>query len=135
MVAIVGMRTLGTGVLVIDDEPAICQGMETLLGDWSCRVVTAASAAEALARLQESRGPIDLIIADYHLQDGPTGRAAIEAVQAVLPAPVPALIITADRTGAGQISARPYPVLSKPVRPLQLRLLITQLLASASPHR
>jgi len=128
----------GTGVLVIDDEPAICQGMETLLGDWSCRVVTAASAAEALARLQESRGPIDLIIADYHLQDGPTGRAAIEAVQAVLPAPVPALIITADRAGAGVISAGPgdpYPVLNKPVRPLQLRLLITHLLASASPSR
>ncbi len=43
----------GVGVLVIDDDPTICQAMATLLGGWSCRVVTAASAAEALARLQD----------------------------------------------------------------------------------
>ncbi len=77
---------------------------------------------------------IDLIIGDYHLADGPTGLAAIEAVQAVLPGPVPALIITADRAGARQLSAGPvdgYPLLSKPVKPLQLRLLVTHLLANA----
>jgi CheY-like chemotaxis protein/anti-sigma regulatory factor (Ser/Thr protein kinase) len=125
----------GARVLVVDDEPEIRQAMEALLGGWSCRVVTAGSAAEALERLDTGRGGPDLIIADYHLGGAATGLEAIGKIQAALRRRVPALLITADhsidlhRAAAG----RGYPLLNKPVKPAQLRSLVTHLLSGACP--
>ena len=124
----------GARVLVVDDEAEIRKAMEVLLGGWSCRVVTAGSATEALERL-DSGGGLDLIIADYHLGGAATGLDAIARIQGVLRRQVPALLITADhsldlrRAAAG----RGYPLLNKPVKPAQLRSLVTHLLSGACP--
>lgn len=129
-----GALPVGAGVLVIDDEPTICLAMATLLGSWSFQVVTASSANEAVERLRDGQHPIDLIIADYHLAEGPSGLTAIARVQAALAAPVPVLIVTADRSSEPQQSGRShgYPLLNKPVKPAQLRALVTHLLAEAA---
>lgn len=129
-----GARLAGTAVLVIDDDTSIAGAMEALLGAWDCKVVSAASSAEALARWRAASSPVDLIIADYHLADGPTGVDAIEAVQRLLPAKVPAMLITADHSGElrRDLELRGYPLLYKPVKPAQLRAMITYLLSSAA---
>ena len=59
-------------VLVVDDEPSICWGFETLLGPQGYRVLTASSAEEAL-RLADVQ-PIDLVLLDVRLpgEDGLT---------------------------------------------------------------
>lgn len=53
------MRT----VLVVDDEWAVADVLEALLGDEGYRVVTASNGAQALRRLDETRP--DLVIADF----------------------------------------------------------------------
>jgi two-component system, sensor histidine kinase len=127
-----GGLTAGARVLVVDDEVQICQAMAALLGGWACRVVTATSAAEAVKRLEREGAEPDLIIADYHLGGAATGLEAIDTVQAVLRRQVPALLITADDTARlhQAVAARGYPLLTKPVKPAQLRSLVIHLLAA-----
>ena len=130
--AIPGTSLAGTKVLVIDDDPSIGAAMEALLGSWACQVIAATSSAEALARLRVVSSTVDLIIADYHLADGPTGIDAIEVVQGLLPAQVPAMVITANHAGEvlRDLRLRGYPVLNKPVKPAQLRAMLIHLLSS-----
>ncbi|MCW2238832.1 PAS domain-containing hybrid sensor histidine kinase/response regulator [Azospirillum canadense] len=118
----------GALVLCVENEPAIAQAMDTLLTGWSCRVVTAPTAEQALAAL-EGQVP-DLILSDYHLGRGRTGLEALESLHAAFGRPVPAALITADR-GAGlrdSAKAAGIPLLHKPVRPGALRALVNQLL-------
>ena len=44
----------GTTVLCIDNEPAVLDGMETLLSSWGCAVLKAPGLDEALATLETS---------------------------------------------------------------------------------
>jgi CheY-like chemotaxis protein len=56
----------GTTVLVIDNEQAILEGMQALLGHWRMRVMTARDGAEAAPPWP--RPAIGIIVADYHLE-------------------------------------------------------------------
>src|SRR3984885_15267677 len=47
-------QLIGTVVVCIDNEPAILDGMQTLLGGWGCRVLTAENLAQAQAALEGS---------------------------------------------------------------------------------
>ena len=60
----------GLRVLAIDNEPAILDGMRKLLGGWGCAVVSAGSLAEAQAMLKGGAAAPDVMIADYHLDQG-----------------------------------------------------------------
>jgi Na+/proline symporter/signal transduction histidine kinase/CheY-like chemotaxis protein len=115
----------GLGVLCIDNEPAVLEGMRALLAGWGCRVSTAVSAAAALERLGASSEVPDIILADYHL-DGGTGFEAVRAVRAATRAAIPVIIITADHTAEVQRAARQrgYAVLSKPLKAAALRALM-----------
>lgn len=123
----------GLGVLVIDDDPRITAAMETLLMAWDCRVVTATSMAEATARVRGLAESVDVIIADYHLAEGPIGVEAIDSIQALLPERAPAMLITGDRsTGLREEAGRRgYPVLNKPVKPAPLRSMLTHLVTTS----
>jgi Na+/proline symporter/signal transduction histidine kinase/ActR/RegA family two-component response regulator len=117
----------GLTVLVIDNEPSILEGMHALLGGWSCRVITAASLQESLGHLQDTAGRPEVIIADYHLDEG-DGLAAITALRSELAADVLAVLVTADRSLALRNEARRLDihVLNKPVKPAALRALLAQ---------
>jgi len=43
-------------VLVVDNEPAILEGMSKLLGGWGCEVICASSGAQAVAAWREREG-------------------------------------------------------------------------------
>jgi signal transduction histidine kinase/CheY-like chemotaxis protein len=114
-------------VLVIDNEASILEGMSALLEGWGCTVLSARDEQAGLA--QTANGAPDIIIADYHLDDGLTGVSAIGAVRAAAGATIPAIVITADRTLELRdlLAAAGFHVLQKPVKPAQLRALITRL--------
>lgn len=116
-------------VLVIDNEQSILDGMRAVLTGWGCQVLTALDEDGARARADEEPASIDVLLADYHLADGATGDQAVEALRAHLGRPVPAVIITADRTPAlrDALAARGLHVLQKPVKPAQLRALLARL--------
>ena len=125
-----GQAVTGAGVLVIDNEPTVRESMATLLARWGCEVHVAAGEAEALALVAQGVEP-SVILADYHLDDRLTGDRAIAALRRRLARPVPAALITADRSDEllRRMRGQGLPVLNKPVKPNRLRALLTSLLA------
>ncbi|WP_431856001.1 NahK/ErcS family hybrid sensor histidine kinase/response regulator [Azospirillum sp.] len=123
-------RLAGASVLVLDNEPAVLAGMEALLRGWSCRVTSATTGAEALRGLAGLDRPPDLLIADYHLDDGALGVTEVERLRAACGRKLPAIIITANRTAelAAEAQAQGCMLLNKPVRPAQLRALMSGLI-------
>jgi CheY-like chemotaxis protein len=103
--------------------------MRGLLRSWGCSVATATSETAAVAGLSEYERIPDLIISDYQLSDGSNGIQVIERVRRALDAPVPAFLISGDvaperlREAAGS----GYYLLQKPVLPMTLRSVVSQL--------
>ncbi len=117
----------GTTILCIDNEPAILDGMRTLLSGWGCTVLTAGSIKEAQQALNRRKGMPDVVIADYHL-DEEDGLEAITAMRWKIGADTPAILLTADRSPAVRDAAaeKNVHVLNKPLKPAALRALIAQ---------
>jgi len=120
-------RLDGTVVLCIDNERAILDGMETLLGGWGCRTLKALDLTEALAAMDASGLEPDGLLVDYHL-DGGNGVAAIAELRRRLGRQLPAILITADRSLRVREEARAESahLLNKPIKPASLRALIAQ---------
>jgi Na+/proline symporter/CheY-like chemotaxis protein len=116
----------GLRVLCIDNEPAVIEGMSTLLEGWGCEVVAATSLEGALQALVARGRSIDVIVADYHLDQG-TGVEAIAAVRRRFGASIPAIVVTADHSPEVQRSLKELGLsqLRKPVKAGSLRALIT----------
>jgi two-component system, sensor histidine kinase len=129
-----GDALTGRCVVVIDDEPSIREGMHALLAQWGCTSVEAASAAEAIARLDAARLAPELVLADYRLTDNALGSDVVLRLRQRFGAELPALLITGD-TGAARLREAKQSglhVLHKPVRPAQLRALCNYLLTRHS---
>jgi signal transduction histidine kinase/CheY-like chemotaxis protein len=126
-----GVGVGGAEVLVIENEHAVAAAMRALLERWGCRVHLAGSPVEAREAVRIGAASPDLLIADYHLDDGARGFDAIDAVQDEVGAEVPACIVTADLSDAVKAAAgvRGLEVLRKPVKPAELRSLMAYLLA------
>ncbi len=129
-VAVVQRRGIGArAVLVIDNEQSILDGMRAILESWGCRVITAIDEAAARRALAASGDAIDVILADYHLNDGVTGDDAVAGIRRDRARAVPGVIITADRMPdlRDRLVAAGLHVLQKPVKPAQLRALLARL--------
>jgi Na+/proline symporter/CheY-like chemotaxis protein len=123
----------GLCVVVIDNEPRVLDGMQTLLGKWGCDVVAALDAEAAKAGLRDRSVIPDAIIADYHLDVG-DGLDAIGGLRDEFGAELSAILITADRTPEVQHAAdiACTHVLRKPLKPAQLRALLMRARALAA---
>ncbi len=120
----------GKLVAVIDDDPLVLEGMGGLLRSWGYRVVTGEDDDAALAKLAEYDTPPDLIVSDYRLLDGRTGVEVIERLRTELSADIPAFLVSGDidPTLLREARVNGYHMLHKPVEPMTLRALVTQLL-------
>src|SRR5690606_10612436 len=94
----------GLTVLAIDNEPQILDGMTALLTGWQCRVIAARCAREAAAQLLETGETPDVMLVDYHLDDG-NGIDAIVQLRWRFGVAIPAILITADRSRAVRAEA------------------------------
>jgi signal transduction histidine kinase len=121
----------GKLVAVIDNDPEVLEAMAGLLISWGARVVVAASADAALAELIGMDREPDIIIADYHLDDGVKGASAITEIKAEFEGPIPALIVTSDRSTElrEQLEKGGLPLLYKPIQPARLRAALLQSLS------
>ncbi len=118
----------GSIALCIDNEPDILDGMDTLLSSWQCQVLKALSVEDAAAQVNLCNVIPDIILADYHLDDG-TGIEAIQAVRTAFGQDIPAIIITADRSPEVEEKVRDFgglKLLRKPLKPAQLRAIMAQ---------
>ncbi|MGE7370634.1 PAS domain-containing hybrid sensor histidine kinase/response regulator [Neorhizobium sp. NPDC001467] len=123
----------GITVLCIDNDPRILAGMNILISSWGCTVIQAGSVAQAMALVDDvhsaAGAPVpDLVIADYHLDDG-TGIAAILGLRARFDRDIPALVLTADRSQEVRDETKTHGLglQNKPVKPAALRAYIAQI--------
>ncbi len=110
-------------ILVVDDEPLQCGIMKTILEGEGYQVETAASGAEALARMKKS--PADLVLTDLKM----TGMDGIELLAAmprgVVPPPV--ILVTAHGTIDSAVEAvrnGAFDYLTKPLDKTRLLLVV-----------
>ncbi|UVM53426.1 PAS domain-containing protein [Pseudomonas sp. B21-012] len=125
-------RLEGARIWVLDNDAAICAGMRTLLEQWGCEVVTALSEQDLARQVACNRAEADLLIADYHLDNGRNGVDAVAAINAQRPVPLAALMITANYSNElkQQVRERGHTLMHKPVRPMKLKAAISHLLGA-----
>ncbi|GLK92124.1 hybrid sensor histidine kinase/response regulator [Pseudomonas turukhanskensis] len=123
-------RLHGSRVWVLDNDAAICAGMRTLLEGWGCQVVTALSEQDLARQVDNFHADADLLIADYHLDDGHNGVDAVAAINARRGVPLPALMITANYSNELKLHLRElgHTLMHKPVRPMKLKTAMSHLL-------
>lgn len=118
----------GRRLLVLDNELSIRQSMAALLAQWGCQVVTAGDLDDALVAL-DGAAP-ELVLADFHLDQGVTGCDVVRDLRAHFASVIPAVMITADRSEQSRRAMQRLkaPLLNKPVKPGKLRAVLSQLL-------
>jgi Na+/proline symporter/signal transduction histidine kinase len=114
-------------VLCLDNDTAILDGMEMLLGGWGCRVLKAVNIEEAVAAVVQAKVSLDGLLVDYHLGSG-NGIAAIRELRRRFGADLTAILITADRSPHLRQEARAddVQVMNKPLKPAALRAVLSQ---------
>ena len=92
-------RTPMSGALIvcIENDPAILDGMKTLLTAWDAEVIAVADPDAAIAAIEASGGSVTGLLVDYHLDRG-NGVAAIREIRRRFGENIPAILITADRS-------------------------------------
>jgi len=118
----------GKLVVIIDDDALALEGTSGLLRNWGCRVVTAQSVSEALAKL-DGTAP-HLIISDFHLHDDRTGIDAIAELGNAFGGSIPAFLVSGDMSPERlrETQATSHHLLHKPVNPMTLRAIMSRLL-------
>ena len=121
----------GSKILLIENDPSSAEAMAALLEKWGCDVATTISATDAMERICALGEPPDAIIADLHLDSGENGLDAVNAIREQIKIDVPAIIVTADYSTDAEKEAAIYglELLRKPVKPAEMRSLLSFLLA------
>jgi len=130
----VGITLDGRLIVIVEDEPAVREGLQVLLAGWGAGIVSLESMAAvrtwAAATDPEVVRP-SLIIADYRLEHGETGVFAIRAIRERFGQEVPAIVVTgSSMTGHDKEALEQnFHLLIKPVLPNKLRAMIAFKLA------
>jgi CheY-like chemotaxis protein len=126
--------TAGRKVLVVEDDPLVCESLGDLLTSWGCRVVSTTSAKQAYAWLrqqgEDGTKHVELIISDYDLGAGDNGMQMIVKIRAHTRPDFPAIMVSGDTSEAlkAQTHEAGIPLLYKPVKPAYLRTLLGRVL-------
>lgn len=115
----------GHHVLVVDDDLNILEATGRQLRSWGCRVTL----ARGLDDIEESlsvASPPDALLTDYRLRNDEIGPDVIASVRHWTGRETPAALISGESTATAPEGVR---LLRKPVAPIRLRALLTELLA------
>lgn len=125
----------GAKILLIENDLSSAEGLASLLEKWGCDVAVTISKTEALERIRALDGIPDAIIADLHLDNNETGIEAIGVICDAIKSDVPAIIVTADYSAkaAADVSNRGHELLKKPIKPAEMRSLLSFLLTADQP--
>lgn len=120
----------GAKIWMVDNDPSICKGMRVLLEGWGCSVITAAGLSDLEEKISVGSTDVDLLIADYHLDDDVIGTEVVEEILARRAIAIPVLMITANYSNElkQQMRQAGYALINKPVKPLKLKATLSHLL-------
>jgi signal transduction histidine kinase len=113
-------------VLLIENDDDLRHALTLTMENWGVDVLPCPDAEEARAILTDIDMAPDAIIADYQLDDGLSGIAAIDGIRAAF-GPAPACVISADRGPELDLACteRGLPLLHKPIDPERLRRFLS----------
>lgn len=121
-----------TKVVVIDNDIAVRQAMGALLDRWGCdaRLVSGLDDINKLITGEPAFTP-NIVLADFHLDNGESGLTAVQRLRQARGLDIPAVVITADHSPevSDEVSGAACEILRKPVKPAELRALITHILS------
>jgi CheY-like chemotaxis protein len=120
----------GAYVAVVDDEPAVLEGLVELLANWGCLVAGGLSGAQLVDALSENERLPDLVIADLRLASGETGLDAVRLLHRSLSIKAPVLIMTGDPISSVALQDLDVPLrlMHKPVIAAALREALENML-------
>jgi signal transduction histidine kinase/CheY-like chemotaxis protein len=121
----------GAKILIVENDPSSAEAMAQLLEKWGCDVAKTISTSDALERLGALGGTPDAIVADLHLDRDESGLEAVNAIRQLVKSEIPAMIVTADYSvdAAREAAVHGFELLKKPVKPAEMRSLLSFLLA------
>lgn len=124
----------GRLVVVVEDDPLVAEAMCGVLQGWGLRVATGRGEGDALAAVDREGQPPNLVISDYQLLDGKTGIDVIDAVRRKWGRQIPAFLISGFMSPEllRHASSSGLHLLHKPVPPMRLRAIVSQLLRERS---
>ncbi|MHB2211785.1 ATP-binding response regulator [Methylobacterium sp. CM6257] len=127
----VATRLSGAHVLVVENDASTADALARLLQNWDARVSTFRDFTDVRAAVEAGAAPPDILVLDYHLDDGACGLDVAAYFQAGRAEPLPVIVTTADHTAAVEerVTAAGAELLRKPIKPAQLRSLLTYMLA------
>lgn len=113
----------------IDNDVNVRLGFQALFEHWDAELQTYKSFAQCMSVNGNDLSECDLLIVDYHLDDGEDGLSIAEEVKAHKPSQK-VILCTANHSedlaqNAGKLGV---PIVYKPISPLKLRTQITRLL-------
>ena len=115
----------GARIVCIENDPAILDGMKTLLKAWNAEVIAVTDPDAAVEAIEAAGGRVTNL--HYHLDRG-NGVAAIRDIRRRFNENLPAILITADRSPHVRAAVREenIAVLNKPVKLALLCALLGQ---------
>ncbi|MDE2362621.1 MAG: response regulator [Hyphomicrobiales bacterium] len=119
----------GSRVLLVENDPDVLEATRWLLVQWGADVLAAKDLAAVHEKIALDR-TIDVIVADYHLDRDENGLQAIALARSLTRREIPSVVVTADQSAETIDLARAAgcEILRKPVKPAQLRAVLTHLL-------
>lgn len=111
-------------VLCVDDDQENLEAMKTLLSKWQLEVDCATNCKKAMELAKENEP--QMLLFDYQLGGDATGLDMIQHFRRTFNKPLPAVLITANRSDVVVQAAAENKVyyLTKPVKPAKLRALL-----------
>lgn len=117
-------------IWLIDNDKNICSAMKLLLEAWGCTIMTAGSFNELQSKVDINNEHADMLIVDYHLDDGVNGLQVAQQINQLRDTVLPVLMITANynKSLKNEIKQQGILLLNKPVKAIKLKTTINYLL-------
>ena len=121
-------------LLIIDNDTLLLEALKQQLSQWSDHVIATTSGQEWFELSQSHGVQPDVIIADYHLDDGENGVAVAQLILSQTNQDRPVIICSADASEwlREAVSDADFSFIRKPIKSLALRKLIIKQLNSSS---
>lgn len=130
--AVAGSGLHNINILLIENDLEVLSAMELLLTQWGCKLRMATATQQALDAAADTTWQPHIILADQHLDGDDLGTTTIRHLHTLSGENIPAVIITANPTKELTREAEKFgiEILLKPVKPAQLRALLTHLVST-----
>ncbi|GLS42319.1 ATP-binding response regulator [Methylobacterium brachythecii] len=121
----------GARVLIVENDASTSEALVRLLKNWDAQVRAHRDLAGVVQALSEGMKRPDVMIIDYHLDDGAVGLDVVGYLRRTQGWVTPVIVTTADYSSEieRQVMETGAELVHKPIKPAQLRSLLAYMLA------